>query len=149
MNAESQESTFAYDVFISYSRKDIVFARALQKALENYSSPRDLIVSQHRLVVFRDEDDFTGAEYNQSLREHLEKSAKMVVICSPNARASEYVNDEIRQFANLRAPKILFRSFFRAFQIAKPTNRNTRNRRLFRGVCGMLYRYLSQLVFSI
>ena len=26
----------------------------------------------------------------------------MVVICSPNARASEYVNDEIRQFANLR-----------------------------------------------
>ena len=54
LNAESQESTFAYDVFISYSRKDIVFARALQKALENYSPPRDLIVSQHRLVIFRD-----------------------------------------------------------------------------------------------
>ena len=29
MNPGSQEPSFAYDVFISYSRRDIVFARAL------------------------------------------------------------------------------------------------------------------------
>jgi hypothetical protein len=91
-----------YDVFISYSRKDIVFARALEKALEDYAPPKDLPVPQRRLVVFRDEEDLTRVEYNRCIREHLENSAKMLVICSPNARASDFVSDEIRLFAEKR-----------------------------------------------
>ncbi|MGD8542240.1 MAG: toll/interleukin-1 receptor domain-containing protein [Desulfobacteraceae bacterium] len=102
MNPESQEPSFGFDVFISYSRKDIVFARALEKALENYAPPKDLDVPQRHLIVFRDEEDFTGVEYNQALREHLENSSKMLVICSPHARASTYVCNEIRLFAEKR-----------------------------------------------
>ena len=102
MNQGPQEPSFAYDVFISYSRRDIVFARALEKALEDYSPPKDLPVPQRHLVVFRDEEDFTGVEYNQSLREHLENSDKMLVICSPHARASKFASDEIRLFAEMR-----------------------------------------------
>jgi len=102
MNPGSQEPSFDYDVFISYSRRDIVFARALEKALEDYSPPGDLAVPQRHLVVFRDEEDFTGVEYNQSLREHLENSDKMLVICSPHARASKFASDEIRLFAEMR-----------------------------------------------
>ena len=102
MNPDSQEPSFDYDVFISYSRRDIVFARALEKALEDYSPPGDLAVPQRHLVVFRDEEDFTGVEYNNSVREHLKNSAKMLVICSPYARASKFVSDEIRFFADMR-----------------------------------------------
>jgi hypothetical protein len=50
-----------HDAFISYSRKDKVFAARLHKALGNYQPPRDLPLTQRRLDVFRDEDDFTGA----------------------------------------------------------------------------------------
>jgi WD40 repeat protein len=91
-----------HDAFISYSRKDAVFARALERALERYWPPKTLDVPSRRLVIFRDEDDFTGTEYHQSLDRHLQNSDKLIVLCSPSARASAYVNDEIRQFARLR-----------------------------------------------
>ena len=102
MDSQSQGPSFVNDLFISYSRKDIDFARALEKALTNYYPPKDLNVPKRRLAVFRDEVDFTGVEYNQSLRKHLENSYKMLVICSPDARASSFVNEEIRLFAELR-----------------------------------------------
>ena len=37
-----------------------------------------------------------------SLSRHLEASATLIVVCSPNARSSEFVNDEIRRFAELK-----------------------------------------------
>src|SRR6516225_6670724 len=91
-----------HDAFISYSRVDKSFASKLEKALENYTPPKDLAVAQRHLDVFRDEKDFTGTEYHESLEKHLHDSAKLIVLCSPHARASEYVNDEIRRFANAK-----------------------------------------------
>jgi hypothetical protein len=102
MSQAPQEPSFAYDAFISYSRKDIVFARALEKALEHCAPLKDLPFPQRRLVVFRDEEDLTGVEYNRSIRDHLENSTKMLVICSPNARASDFMSDEIRLLAEKR-----------------------------------------------
>lgn len=93
------------DVFISYSRKDKEFARLLEQALEAYRPPRNLPVPQRNLVVFRDEADFTGVEYNTALQRHLESSATLIVICSSHSRQSTYVNGEIRQFAALRGPE--------------------------------------------
>jgi WD40 repeat protein len=94
-----------HDAFISYSRKDRAFAVALQKALSNYTPPRGLPVPHRRLDVFRDEEDFTGAEYFQSVERHLTESTKLIVLCSPAARASQFVNDEIRRFARSRGPQ--------------------------------------------
>lgn len=102
MAPETASVTSANDAFISYSRKDKAFAVALEKALEGYKPPHDLKVAQRHLVVFRDESDFTGVEYHQSLEKHLRNSSKLIVLCSPNARQSEFVNDEIRQFVKLR-----------------------------------------------
>ena len=94
-----------HDAFISYSRRDRGFAVALQKALANYAPPRDLPLPHRRLDVFRDEEDFTGAEYYQSVERHLTDSTKLIVLCSPAARASQFVNDEIRRFAKSRGPQ--------------------------------------------
>lgn len=92
-------------MFISYSRKDMKFARRLEKALRNYEPPKDLKLHARNLNVFRDEEDFTGAEYFTSLDRHLGESSELIVICSPHARASRYVNDEIQRFARMRGPE--------------------------------------------
>ncbi len=93
-----------HDAFISYSRKDVEFARLLEKALKNYKPPKDLGLPQRTLGVFRDQSDLTGAEYFSAVDRQLKDSSKLIVICSPHARASAFVNDEIRRFAKVRGP---------------------------------------------
>jgi hypothetical protein len=91
-----------HDAFISYSRRDKEFARRLGVALRAYKPPKGLGLEVRHLDIFRDEEDFTGVEYHDAVRRHLRASNRLLLICSPNARKSEYVNDEIRQFVALR-----------------------------------------------
>ncbi len=88
-----------HDAFVSYSRKDKVFASLIEKALENYTPPKSSVISQKRLDIFRDEEDFTGTDYHKAVNKHIQESRKLILICSPAARASRYVNDEVRIFA--------------------------------------------------
>jgi len=88
----------AFDVFISYSRVDVRLARVLHAALERYQVPSGVPRSSRRISVFRDETDMSGTKYYQSIDAHLQSSKKMLLICSPAARRSEFVNDEIRRF---------------------------------------------------
>jgi WD40 repeat protein len=90
-----------FNAFISYSRKDIAFASALERALEAYIPPRVNGEGKKRIEVFRDEGDFTGSEYYNAIQQHLQHSEKLIVICSPAARSSAFVNDEINRFAAL------------------------------------------------
>ena len=96
-----------FDAFISYSRKDVAFARALEKALKACRPPRDLDRPQRHLRVFRDEADFTGGEYTEAIRRHLNAAGKLIVLCSPAARASRYVDEEIRLFAELHGTEAI------------------------------------------
>jgi WD40 repeat protein len=91
-----------HDAFISYSRRDKEFASRLGAALRAYKPPKGLGLEPRHLDIFRDQEDFTGVEYHEAVRRHLRASSRLVLICSPNARKSEYVNDEIRQFVALR-----------------------------------------------
>src|SRR5262249_61156667 len=103
MDLGKQERPDGHDIFISYSRKDGEFARRLDAVLAAYKPPKDLKAPHRNLVVFRDEEDFTGAEYHASIDRHLRNSGKMIVICSPHARNSPYVNEEIRRYAKARS----------------------------------------------
>jgi WD40 repeat protein len=98
-----EDSKYQFDVFLSYSRKDEAFGRKLEEALENYTLPKDVnsrAISRKRLNVFRDKKDLVpnDADYYKAIEGYLNKSQYLVVICSPNARASDYVNDEIKAF---------------------------------------------------
>src|SRR6516162_2122581 len=93
-----------HDAFISYSRRNEQFADCLEKALENFAPPKGLRAPHRRLEIFRDKQDFTGTEYHRSLEKHLQSSASLIVICSPEAAGSVYVNDEVRNFTRLRGP---------------------------------------------
>src|SRR5215472_25657 len=66
----------SHDAFISYSRKDRAFAVRLHKALGNYVPPRDLPLPHRRLDVFRDEEEFTGAKYYQSVDHEIQRFAR-------------------------------------------------------------------------
>lgn len=108
MPPEIEEPSYLHNAFISYSRKDKEFAGLLERALERYYLPKDFKIQPRRLDIFRDEQDFTGVEYYQSLEKHLKDSAKLIVICSPNARKSGYVDDEIQRFLQVnRAVNII------------------------------------------
>jgi WD40 repeat protein len=90
----------AYDAFVSYSRQDVKLAAAIEQRLEQFPIPkatRDQI-GRRRLNVFRDLSDMTGNRLDDSIRRHLADSRKLVVLCSPAARASKYVEMEIDQF---------------------------------------------------
>ena len=103
-NDESATSN-QYDAFISYSRKNEDFAAKLEQALENYRPPKGLDAPQRRLNIFRDKHDFKVGDYHQNLEKSLMASAKLIIICSPEARSSQFVNEEIRQFATLKDSK--------------------------------------------
>ena len=98
----SEGLTFQHDAFVSYSRRDKKFACSLERALEKYLPPKDLPLPRRHLDIFRDEQDFTGTAYYRSVEKHLNGSRKLIVICSPSARASDFVNEEVDVFAQSR-----------------------------------------------
>jgi len=102
MDLDQPKRTNMNDLFISYSRKDLAFARVLEAALESYRPPKDLDAPHRHLIVFRDEEDFTGVDYHASIEKHLHASARMILICSPHSRNSTYVNEEVQQFTAMK-----------------------------------------------
>ena len=93
-----------YDVFLSYSRKDIAVADKLERDLENFPLPRDIRrrLGRRHLNVFRDISDMTGNRLESGIEEKLTQSRSLVVLCSPAARASRFVGIELARFAELR-----------------------------------------------
>jgi formylglycine-generating enzyme required for sulfatase activity len=105
--ADDRAPAYSHDAFISYSRRNEDFAAVLESALEGYKPPKGMALPQRHLEIFRDKRDFTGTEYHESLVRHLGNSAKLIVICSPDAVLSDYVNDEIKRFAQMRSAQAI------------------------------------------
>jgi eukaryotic-like serine/threonine-protein kinase len=108
MSAPTPEAAFRYSAFVSYSHGDERWARWLQKALETYRVPSHLahpqwgVASRRLSPVFRDRSDLPSAtDLGAHIRQALQESASLIVICSPGASASRWVNEEIRFFRSL------------------------------------------------
>jgi WD40 repeat protein len=102
LKAEPQVADFQHDAFISYSRKEQAFAKAMERELEKYKPPKALGLPQKNPDIFLDVEDFTGSDYSKSVEQSLTGSKKLMVLCSPNARRSQFVDDEIRRFVQAR-----------------------------------------------
>lgn len=99
-----------YKAFISYSHQDEAWARWLQASLEKYRVPRRLVgtnglfgpIPERLTPIFRDREDLSSAaDLTGQIKGELEASETLMVICSPAAAASRWVNEEIRYFRSL------------------------------------------------
>jgi len=116
-SAQRAVTGFRYKAFISYSHRDEKWARWLQRSLESYRVPRRIVGTEGRYgkvppklaPVFRDREDLSSAsDLSASVKQELAASETMIVICSPAATASPWVNEEILYFRSLgRDEKIL------------------------------------------
>jgi tetratricopeptide (TPR) repeat protein len=110
MDDSVTEASFRYSAFISYSRDDERWAKWLQSALEGYRIPQRLIgtrtafgiLSKRLAPVFRDRSDLSAStDLGETINNALRASANLIVICSPSASASRWVNAEIAAFRRL------------------------------------------------
>lgn len=107
---------YRYRAFISYSHHDVAWAQWLHKGLETYRIPSRLVgtrtsagVVPRRLApIFRDRDELASAtDLSRKVNEALAESANLIVICSPHAAASRWVQEEVLAFRRLgRAERI-------------------------------------------
>ena len=94
-----------YRAFISYSQRDKSHARRLHSALEVYrfpkgAAPPSVDQKTRRLGrIFRDDDEMgAAADLGAALRGAIADAEHLIVVCSPNAAQSRWVDAEIRHF---------------------------------------------------
>src|SRR5262245_55810034 len=96
-----------YRAFISYSHADTKWANWLHGRLEGFRIDSDLIGRETPMglipstlrPIFRDRDDFTaGHSLTEQTLAALDSSAALIVLSSPDAARSHYVNEEVRLF---------------------------------------------------
>ncbi|WP_411341502.1 toll/interleukin-1 receptor domain-containing protein [Sphingopyxis sp. J-6] len=106
-NDASPFHEFQYAAFISYSRRDEKFAKWLHRKLESLRFPaiRPNLINSSKWPlrpVFRDVEELSASsDLTKSICSALENSRALIVICSPHAAASHWVNQEIEQFSKL------------------------------------------------
>jgi len=100
-----------YSAFLSYSHADAAWARWLLRRLESYRVPRRLVgtpgvdgpIPARLGAMFRDRDELPGAgDLSDSIRGALAESAALVVVCSPAAARSRWVEAELDAFRATR-----------------------------------------------
>ncbi len=112
-----QEETYKYWAFISYSHRDQAWADWLHKALETYRVPRRLVgretaagpVPRRLFPVFRDLEELPSSpNLSGAIDQALQQSRYLIVIASPYAAVSKWVDQEIARFRAMgRGDRIL------------------------------------------
>lgn len=94
-----------YKAFISYSHHDRKAAEWLHRALESYRAPPGLqtgrgVASGSALKpIFRDRDELSAAaDLSEAIRDALDRSDALIVLCSRHAAASRWVDKEVAHF---------------------------------------------------
>ena len=91
--------------FISYNHHDVKWAKWLRRKLEWYRLPSEIHNefedSRYIRPVFRDRDELNSGVLNDELRQRLEASKYLIVICSPHAALSQWVSDEVQAFIDM------------------------------------------------
>jgi tetratricopeptide (TPR) repeat protein len=105
------DSRQRYRAFISYSHRDRKTAEWLHRALETYRAPRKLRGQGNETQagglrpIFRDRDELSAAsDLSVAIREALDRSEALIVLCSPASAQSRWVDQELAYFLATRGP---------------------------------------------
>ena len=105
------DAAIRYKAFISYSHGDAAAARWLHRALEGYRVPRRLLgrrtargeIGRRLGKVFRDREELpVAADLSGHINDALRSAEFLIVLCSPAAATSRWVNQEVINFKRLR-----------------------------------------------
>jgi tetratricopeptide (TPR) repeat protein len=111
------DRSFRYWGFLSYSHDDRQVAERLHRALEGYRIPPRLVgldgpfgpVPARLLPIFRDRDELNaGGQLGPAVETALARSRSLIVLCSPRAAVSPWVDAEIEAFERLHPDAPLF-----------------------------------------
>ena len=100
---------------MSYCHADESLAVWLHKSLESYRVPKRLVGSAglHGPVpaklspIFRDRDELSSAgDLSSKIKDALSDSETLLLVCSPSAARSRWINEEIRYFRSLGGRRI-------------------------------------------
>lgn len=110
MDAGLSQVRMHYRAFISYSHADSRWARWVHRRVENYRLPSRLRgtlgdfgpLPDRFGPIFRDREDLSSAgELGPKIQQALADSEALIVLCSPDAARSPWVDNEILQFKRL------------------------------------------------
>ena len=104
-----EQGELKYTAFISYNSRDNSKAKWLQKRLESYNLPSvianekgEIIRSYNkkpkRFRIFRYVTDLVAQNLDDGLRQELDQSKYLIVICSPNSANAPWVRKEVKYF---------------------------------------------------
>jgi eukaryotic-like serine/threonine-protein kinase len=112
-----ESADYRYWAFISYSHADKAWGDWLHRALETYRVPKRLAgksgifgpVPRRLYPIFRDREELSASSsLGSNIQRALQQSRSLIVICSPHAARSHWVNEEIKYFKSLdRQDRIL------------------------------------------
>ena len=98
---------YKYKAFISYSHKDRKWTRWLHRRLETYPIPKNIIgkttpagiIPKRLKPIFRDREELSASNnLGEKIQAALASSKNLIIICSPAAAQSKWVNQEILTF---------------------------------------------------
>jgi TIR domain-containing protein/WD40 domain-containing protein len=99
-----------YRAFISYSRKDRRVVKILHRALERFRVPTGVNsgdVDRRLGRFFRDDDELRASEHlGAALNGAIDDSKDLIVVASPDAAQSTWVNKEILRFKRRGAARV-------------------------------------------
>ena len=102
MEPPSPAKPFVYDAFISYDHDDRPVARGIQRGLHHIGKRLGQL---HALRVFRDSTDLSASpDLWAKVVEAMDGSRYMIVVLSPEAVASVWVNKEVDYWLANRGP---------------------------------------------
>lgn len=111
------DTAYKYWAFISYSHRDQAWAQWLHRSIETYRVPRRLVglpgpdgpLPRRLFPLFRDIDELPSSpNLGSAIDQALTASRYLIVICSPYAASSRWVDQEIARFRALgRGERIL------------------------------------------
>lgn len=101
---------FRYRAFVTYSHEDRRWARWLMRRLERYRVPGRLVGTEgeHGTIpptlapIFRDREELpSGGDLSARIEEALRGAEALILIASPSAARSHWVNEEVKAFRAL------------------------------------------------
>jgi tetratricopeptide (TPR) repeat protein len=118
-----------YFAFLSYSHKDAADADWLHGQLERFRVPSSLagkltangVIPKRLTPIFRDRHELAAADdLGEEIREGLTASRCLIVLCSPAAAKSKWVNAEIILFKRLHPEGCIIAAIIAGEPLASP-----------------------------